>query len=90
ASARAEGAPRVVKAQERRGDPRYVLTYAQWLGAVGLRFTRGGSPRLSFPSRDQAVGMFERAGFRVEVVEMRRRPYTDVLYLARRAPIMPT
>ncbi len=30
--------------------------------------------------------MFERAGFLVDVVEMPRRPYTDVLYLARRAP----
>lgn len=90
ASALAEGAPLVVKAQERRVDPRYVLTYAQELVAVGLRFTRGGPTRLSFPSRDQAVGMFERAGFRVDVVEMRGRPYTDVLYLARRAPIMPT
>jgi len=30
--------------------------------------------------------MFERAGFAVDVVEMRRRPYTDVLYLCRRRP----
>jgi hypothetical protein len=30
--------------------------------------------------------MFGRAGFRVDAIEMRRRPYTDVLYLARRAP----
>ena len=28
----------------------------------------------------------ERAGFAVDVVEMRRRPYTDVLYLCRRRP----
>ena len=30
--------------------------------------------------------MFERAGFFVDVVEMPLRPYTDVLYLARKAP----
>ena len=30
--------------------------------------------------------MFDRAGFVVDVVEMRLRPYTDVLYLARRKP----
>jgi len=30
--------------------------------------------------------MFERAGFRLDVVEQQARPYTDVLYLARRSP----
>jgi hypothetical protein len=30
--------------------------------------------------------MFGRAGFLVDVVEMPRRPYSDVLYLARKAP----
>jgi hypothetical protein len=34
--------------------------------------------------------MFERAGFVVEVEEMPRRPYTDVVYLARKAPLGPS
>lgn len=87
AAALAEGAPLVVKAQERRRDPRYALTYGQELLAVGLGFTRRhGRERFFFPSRAEALAMFERAGFRVEVVEMPTRPYTDVLYLARRGP----
>lgn len=86
AAALAEGAPLVVKAQERRRDPRYALTYGQELLTVSLGFTRGGRERFFFPSRAEALAMFERAGFRVEVVEMPKRPYTDVLYLARRGP----
>lgn len=86
ASALAEGAPLIVKAQEARVDPRYALTYAQEVITVGLGFTRRAGTRFHFASRETALGMFERAGFRAEVVEMRRRPYTDVLYLARRAP----
>ncbi len=87
AAALAEGAPLVVKAQERRRDPRYAITYAQELVTVGLGFTRGGRERFFFPSREEALAMFDRAGFLVDVVEMPRRPYTDVLYLARRAPV---
>jgi hypothetical protein len=34
--------------------------------------------------------MFERAGFVVEVEDMPRRPYTDVVYLARKAPLKPS
>ena len=30
--------------------------------------------------------MFERAGFLVDVIEMPGRPYSDVVYLARKAP----
>jgi len=56
---------------------------------VGLGFTRGGHERFYFPSRDEALGMFERTGFVVEVEEMPRRPYTDVVYLARKAPLKP-
>ncbi len=89
ASALGEGAPLVVKAQERRADPRFALTYAQELVTVSLGFTRGGRERFFFPSREQALAMFERAGFVVDVVEMPRRPYTDVLYLARKAPVRP-
>lgn len=86
AAALAEGAPLVVKSQERRRDPRYAVTYLQEMVTVSLGFTRGGRERFFFPSRDEALAMFERAGFKVDVVEMPRRPYTDVIYLARRAP----
>jgi hypothetical protein len=89
AAALAEGMPLIVKAQERRTDPRYAITYAQELITVGLGFTRGGHERFYFPSRDEALAMFERAGFVVEVEEMPRRPYTDVVYLARKAPLKP-
>jgi len=87
AAALVEGAPLVVKAQERRADPRYALTYAQELVSVGLGFTKGGRSRFFFPSRDEAAAMFDRAGFRLDVVEMPKRPYSDVLYLARRKPV---
>jgi len=86
ASALDEGAPLLVKAQEARLDPRYALTYAQEVVAVSLGLTRGRRRRFHFPSREEALAMFERAGFRAELIEMRGRPYTDVLYLARRAP----
>jgi len=87
ATALGEGAPLIVKAQERRLDPRYALTYAQELITVSLGLTRGGRERFFFLARDEALAMFERAGFVVDVVEMPRRPYTDVLYLARKAPL---
>jgi 2-polyprenyl-6-hydroxyphenyl methylase/3-demethylubiquinone-9 3-methyltransferase len=86
ASALGEGGPLVVKAQERRLDPRYALTYVQELVTVSLGFTRGGHERFYFPSRAEALAMLERAGFVVDVVEMPLRPYTDVVYLARKAP----
>jgi len=88
ASALGEGGPLIVKAQERRLDPRYAATYAQEVITVTvLGATRGGRDRFFFPDRAQAVAMFERAGFVVEVVDMPRRPYTDVVYLARKAPV---
>jgi 2-polyprenyl-3-methyl-5-hydroxy-6-metoxy-1,4-benzoquinol methylase len=87
ASALGEGGPLVVKAQERRLDPRYALTYGQEILTVALGLTRGGQDRFFFPSREESLAMFERAGFVVDVVEMRRRPYTDVVYLARKAPL---
>ncbi len=86
ARALGEGAPLIVKAQERRTDPRYAVTYLQEMITVSLGFTRGGRERFFFPSRAEALAMFERAGFLVDVVEMPRRPYTDVVYLARKAP----
>jgi 2-polyprenyl-6-hydroxyphenyl methylase/3-demethylubiquinone-9 3-methyltransferase len=86
ASAMGEATPLIVKAQERRRDPRYALTYAQEIVTVSLGFTRGGRDRFFFPTREEALAMFERAGFFVDVVEMPLRPYTDVLYLARKAP----
>ena len=89
ASALGEGGPVIVKAQEKRIDPRYAVTYLQERITVGLGFTRGGRERFFFPTREQALAMFERAGFVVEVEDMPRRPYTDVLYLARKAPVKP-
>lgn len=86
ASALLEGRPLIVKAQERALSARFALTYGQELVTVGLGFTRGGGARFYFPTRDEALAMFERAGFAVDVLEMGRRPYTDVLYLARRKP----
>lgn len=86
ATALGEGGPLIVKAQERRLDPRYALTYAQELVTVSLGFTRGGRERFYFPTREEALAMFERAGFVVDIVEMPLRPYTDVVYLARKAP----
>lgn len=86
ATALAEGAPLIVKSQEARVDPRYALTYAQEMVGISLRSMRGAGSRPHFPSRETAMAMFERAGFRAEAVEMGRRPYTDVLYLARRSP----
>jgi trans-aconitate methyltransferase len=86
ASSLAEGAPLVVRGQESRMDARYALTYAQELVAIGLGITRSRRRRFHFPTRDEATAMFERAGFRVDVVEQQARPYTDVLYLARRSP----
>jgi 2-polyprenyl-6-hydroxyphenyl methylase/3-demethylubiquinone-9 3-methyltransferase len=89
ASALGEGGPLVVKAQEKRTDPRYAITYAQEMITVGLGFTKGGRERFFFPTRDEALAMFERAGFVVEVEDMPNRPYTDVVYLARKAPTKP-
>ncbi len=88
AAALAEGAPLVVKAQEARVDPRYALTYAQEVIAVSLGFTQGRHRGFHFPAREEALAMFQRAGFRADAIEMRRRPYTDVLYLARKAPVV--
>lgn len=87
AAALAENGPLVVKAQERSLSARYALTYGQELITVSLGLTRGGGRGFHFPSREEAVAMFERAGFLVDVVEMPSRPYTDVLYLARKAPV---
>src|SRR5919197_6584668 len=60
ASALGEGGPLIVKAQEKRMDPRYAVTYAQELVTVSLGFTRGGRDRFFFPTRDEATAMFER------------------------------
>lgn len=86
AGALAENAPLVVKAQERAPSPRFALTYAQELVATAIGLTRGSARRFHFLARDEAVAMFERAGFLVDVIDMPARPYTDVVYLARKAP----
>lgn len=88
ASALAEGAPLLVKAQESRVDARYAITYAQDLVMAGIGIGRGIRRRAHFQSRGDALAMFDRAGFRVDVIDMPQRPYTDVLYLARRAPMI--
>ncbi|MGH2450558.1 MAG: class I SAM-dependent methyltransferase [Candidatus Limnocylindria bacterium] len=88
AGALPEGGPVVVKAQERASDPRYAFTYAQEIVSSSLRLTRGAPRRFHFPSREEAVGLFREAGFLVDVVEMKGRPYTDVVYLGRKAPII--
>src|SRR5256885_16826952 len=61
AAALGEGGPLVVKAQERRADPRYAITYAQEKGTVGLGFTRGGRETVFSSSRGGARGMSSRA-----------------------------
>ncbi|HEY8730784.1 MAG TPA: class I SAM-dependent methyltransferase [Candidatus Limnocylindria bacterium] len=86
AGALSENAPLVVKAQERAVSPRYALAYAQELVATSIGLTRGRPGRFHFLARAEAVAMFERAGFHVDVIEMPGRPYTDVVYLARKAP----
>lgn len=86
ASALKEGAPLIVRSQEARVDPRYAVIYAQETLAASLGLTRGQRGRFHFPTREDALAMFGRAGFRTDVIEMPDRPYTDVLYLARKAP----
>lgn len=86
ADALVENAPLVVKAQERAASPRYALTYAQELVTTALGVTRATARRFHFLSRTEATAMFERAGFLVDVIDMPARPYTDVVYLARKAP----
>ena len=86
AQALAPNASLVVKAQERAATARYALTYGQEMLTVGLGFTRRSARRFHFLARAEALAMFARAGFLVDVVEMPRRPYADVLYLARKAP----
>jgi len=88
AAALGEGGPAIVKAQERETSARYALTYVQELVSVSVGFTRGSRHRFWFPSRAESRAMFERAGFKLDVVEMQDRPYTDVLYLGRKAPII--
>lgn len=85
ATALLEGGPLIVKAQERALSARYALTYGQELVTVSLGLTKGARRRFFFPTRDEASAMFARAGFALDVVEMPGRPYTDVIYLARKA-----
>ncbi|HEV2251245.1 MAG TPA: class I SAM-dependent methyltransferase [Candidatus Limnocylindria bacterium] len=85
AGALAENAPLVVKSQERSPSPRYALTYAQELVATALGLTRSRARRFHFLARGEAIAMFERAGFLVDVIDMPTRAYTDVVYLARKA-----
>ena len=81
-----ENAPLIVKAQERAPSPRFALAYAQELVTTSIGLTRGRRGRFHYLARPEAIAMFERAGFLVDVIEMPGRPYTDVVYLARKAP----
>lgn len=86
AEALSENAPLIVKAQERSVSLRYVFGYAQETIATAIGLTRGAATGLHFLSRPEALAMFDRAGFLVDVIDMPGRPYTDVVYLARKAP----
>lgn len=86
AAALAENAPLVVKSQERSASPRYALTYAQEVITNSLGLTHRGASRFYFPSRAEAQALFERTGFLLDTIDMPGRPYTDVVYLARKAP----
>lgn len=86
ADALSENAPLVVYAQEREASPRYVLTYVQELVSTSIGLTQGRRGRLHFLAREEAIAMFERTGFLVDVIEMPGRPYSDLVYLARKAP----
>lgn len=86
AAALAENAPLVVKSQERSASPRYALTYAQEVITNSLGLTHRGASRFHFPSRTEAQALFERTGFLLDAIDMPGRPYTDVVYLARKAP----
>ena len=86
AAALAENAPLVVKTQERSATPRYALTFAQELVTHSLGLTRRNASRFHFLSRPEARALFERTGFLLDVIDMPGRPYTDVVYLARKAP----
>lgn len=86
AAALTENAPLVVKAQERSASPRYAFGYAQELIATAVGLTRGATSGLHFLSRRDALAMFERVGFLVDVIDVPGRTYTDVVYLARKAP----
>lgn len=80
-----EGRTLLVYAQEARPDPRYLLGYAQELVSTSLGLTRGGG-QLAFRSRDEMVALLGRHGFVTDAVPLPRRPYADVLYVARRVP----
>lgn len=86
ADALSENAPLIVKVQERSLSPRYLFGYAQEMIATAVGLTRGATTGLHFLSRAEALAMFERAGFLVDVIDMPGRLYTDVVYLARKAP----
>ncbi len=74
----------VWKAQETSPRWKYAWTHFQELLATSIGVTQGKRERLCFLSRRQALEALEGAGFAPSVVEMpTRRPYTDILYLAR-------
>lgn len=69
----------VIYAQERSGDPRFWLGYAQELIATGVGLTRGHG--LHYSSRKRMRERLERCGFAVDVFPLRGRAYTDAIYV---------
>lgn len=82
-----DGGLLVWKSQERRPRWKFALTWCQEMIMTSTGVTRGKHGRLTFLSREDAIGVLNAAGFDVSVVEMSgRRPYSDVLYLGRITP----
>lgn len=85
ASILSPGGTLVWKAQEKRPRWKYVWTYGQELLATSIGLTQGRRGKLHFLAREEAEAALASAGFEPTTVEMRSwRPYSDILYLARR------
>lgn len=70
------------KAQERRPRWKFAVSWYQEMITTSTGLTRGRRGRLTFLSREDAIGAMNTAGFNVSVVEMKsRRPYSDILYI---------
>lgn len=77
----------VWKAQERRPRWKFAMAWFQEMITTSIGVTRGRRGRLTFLSREDAIGVMNAAGFHVNIIEMRsRRPYSDVLFIGRITP----
>ncbi len=80
----APGGTLVWKAQNRTPRWKYYWTYFQEKLGTGIGLSRGNNTPLHFMPTGQAVVALTEAGFQVEVVPMpTKRPYSDILYLAK-------